>query len=143
MPHLLKSLDNDDSIEFTERAAEGGERLASALSALKGKGGDGDDDDDDDDDDDEKQLSIRTALLDEKAAAAHCIGECAKHAGAGFAPHVERCLQSLLNAADYFHEDVRGAVAHALGHLLVPCAAAEPPAQPWVKGGPRDESLLG
>jgi len=74
-------------------------------------GGDDDDDDDDDDEDDEdggeRRLSIRTGLLDEKASAAHCIAECAKHAGAAFAPHVERCLTSLLETHDYFHQDVR------------------------------------
>ncbi len=140
MPRLLTSLESDDAIDFGNEGEKGGLRgIAAALSRGPDGDGDGADDDDDLDDDDDDDdgpgggLSIRTALLDEKAAAAHCIGACAKHVGAPFLPYVERCLPSLQSQTEYFHEDVRGAVSKALAHLLVPAAAAENVPK-WVKG---------
>ena len=150
MPFLLRSLDSEDCIEISDGKGEGHEAgLAQALAGLRGGDGDGDgdgddDDDDDDDDDGNAHLSIRTALLDEKAAAAHCLGSCAKHCPRGFAPHIERTLTSLAEASDYFHEDVRGAVSHALASLLSSCVAVDPPPHgPWEKGGSADPAQLG
>ena len=50
---------------------------------------------------------MRTSLLDEKAAAAHCLGAIAEHGGAALHPQLEPCLTALLAQEDYFHEDVR------------------------------------
>ena len=134
---LVRGMSSPQSLDFEDCIDFGDDKPPSAMAALvasiNAKGGasgapaadsgevdvdgdrdpdgdDGDDDDDDDDDDEdggERRLSIRTGLLDEKASAAHCIAECAKHAGAAFAPHVELCLTSLLETHDYFHQDVR------------------------------------
>ena len=138
-----QSLDFEDCIDFGEEKAPS---AMAALVASINKGGEGgaeaadgaaaDDDDDEDDDDDDDggpRVSIRTGLLDEKAAAAHCIGNCAKHSGAAFAPHVARCLESLLKAHDYFHEDVRGASCRALASLATATAKAEG-VPSWTKG---------
>ena len=134
---LVRGMSSPQSLDFEDCIDFGDDKPPSAMAALvasiNAKGGasgapaadsgevdvdgdrdpdgdDGDDDDDDDEDDEdggERRLSIRTGLLDEKASAAHCIAECAKHAGAAFAPHVELCLTSLLETHDYFHQDVR------------------------------------
>jgi len=158
LPRVLQSLDFEDCIDFGDddkppsamaalvasinaKGASGAPAADSGAADVDGDrdpdGGDDDDDDDDDDEDDEdggeRRLSIRTGLLDEKASAAHCIAECAKHAGAAFAPHVERCLTSLLETHDYFHQDVRSASCKALGALVTATAKAEGvPA--WTKG---------
>mmetsp|Transcript_11084 Transcript_11084/g.35066 ORF Transcript_11084/g.35066 Transcript_11084/m.35066 type:complete len:499 (-) Transcript_11084:88-1584(-) len=123
------------------------------LLAKLGPDPDGDDDDellDDDDEDEEDEEDeeggdgpgIHTAMLDEKAAAIHCLGACAAYGGASFAPHIEAVMGPLLGCADHFHEDVRGALARTLSHLVKACAAAEPP-QPWVKGEAPASSKLG
>ena len=141
VPRMLKSLENEDIIAGMGDEGGGGlKAIAAALSRAPAGGEDGDpadaDESGDESGDEENgghSLSIRTALLDEKASAANAIGECAKHAGAAYAPYVEKSLEALLNAAEYFHEDVRGSVARSLAQLLVPCKEAEGVA-PWTKG---------
>ena len=151
MAALVASINQGDDALRTAFAGQDmfgwdGFAIADTYSIVRQSGGDGesgdtanddesgdDDGDDDDDNDDGPRLSIRTALLDEKAAAAHCIGECAKHIGSAFAPHVEVCLRSLLAAHDYFHQDVRGASCRAFSGLVTASAKAEGvPA--WAKG---------
>eukprot|EP00741_Cyanophora_paradoxa_P021221 tig00000237_g20482.t1 len=101
----------------------------------------GDDDDDDDapgrgiDSDDEKDdrprsISVRTAWLDEKAAAASALGCFAECTGALFAPYVERSVKTLVDLAKYFHEDVRGSVMGSLYWMAVVVHETCPPAHP-------------
>mmetsp|Transcript_13933 Transcript_13933/g.45649 ORF Transcript_13933/g.45649 Transcript_13933/m.45649 type:complete len:524 (+) Transcript_13933:2562-4133(+) len=101
-----------------------------------------DHDEDEDDDDDGGLPGVHTALLDEKAAAVHCVGACAAYGGAAFAPHIECVMGPLLGCADHFHSDVRGALARTLSHLLKACVAAEP-AAPWAKGEAPSSAKLG
>ena len=67
---------------------------------------------------------------------------CARYAGAAFAPHIERCLASLLESHDYFHEDVRGASCRSLAQLVNATAKAEG-LPPWSKGQPASACTLG
>ena len=148
LPRLLETINNEDTISFDSPEEKEGGLKAVARALSKGVtnddgpcDGDGEgeeeeseeEDDDSDDDDGGPTLSIRTALLDEKASAAHCISELAKHAGAAFAPHIDACMPPMLNATGYFHPDVRGASTRALGRLLVASAKAEG-IPPWQKG---------
>ena len=147
LPACVAALESDETLEWRGGAKD--DTLAATLAKLHGDG-EGDDDDDDDDDDDEDgrrggTLSVRTALLDEKAAAAHCVGACATATAGLFHPHLERCATAVLACADYFHEDVRGASCRAIAQLVGACAAAEiaPIDQgAWVRGGAVDASLL-
>ena len=50
---------------------------------------------------------MRTAWLDEKAAAVYCLGNVAEALGASFLPELDRTLAVLDKVAQYFHEDVR------------------------------------
>ena len=128
LPLLLKAAESDDALEFDE-SKEGGVELLLA-------------DDDASEDGDFPTLSVRTGLIDEKTSAIHCIGQCARHMGAAFAPHIERCLDAILGAHDHFHEEVRGASCRALAHLARACAAAQPPQAQWHKGGSADAATL-
>ena len=144
MPRVLASLDAEDVVQTDNgEAPEGLAAVAAKLSKGGGGGGgagdgeDADDDDDDDDDDDfddegNPTFSVRTALLDEKTAAAHFIAECARHAGAAFAPHIEPSYKSLSETCEYFHPEVRGASTRALGFLVAAAAKAE--GVTWSKG---------
>ena len=170
LPHLLKSLEADDTFEWSGGDADDAAgAMKATLAALNGGGGGGEGggEDDDDDEDDEAggggrggTLSVRTSLLDEKAAAAHTIGACAEHGGAAMMSHLPRCLAALQQQEDYFHEDVRTAVARAMRQLVQTTLAHElphathpppppggkppsgPPPLPWVKGAPADPSSL-
>ena len=155
MPKLLASLDAEDAISM-DSPGDGEQKsgLAAVAAALTQKGGgasngnglslpddtNGDEDEededeefDDDDDGEGRTFSVRTALLDEKTSAAMCIGECAKHAGAAFAPHIESSLRSLWDTAGYFHPEVRGSSVRALAYLVTAAAKAENLPK-WVKG---------
>lgn len=66
-----------------------------------------------------KAFSVRTAMLDEKASACQCIGNLAEHVGVCYGPYIEQSLQLLYDLADYFHEDVRGAVRGSMGPLVL------------------------
>ena len=61
------------------------------------------------------------------------MSECAKHAGAAFAPHIETSLKALWETCGYFHPEVRGASTRALAPLVTAAAKAEKMA-PWTKG---------
>jgi len=150
LPFLIRAIQQE---ECTELAPADQARILAKLGRdadgedddeLEGLEGDLGDDEDLDEEDDEAggMPGIHTALLDEKAAAVHCIGACAVYGGAIFAPHIEGVMGPLLECADHFHEDVRGALVRTLSHLLRSCAAAEPPA-PWTKGEVPSSAKLG
>jgi hypothetical protein len=66
-----------------------------------------------------KMFSVRTALLEEKASACQCIGSLAEHVGDAYAPYMEQSVQLLYGLADYFHEEVRGAVRGSMGAMVL------------------------
>jgi len=134
LPFALKSLDDNDTMFWDGAAETGASAVAKLFEGKAAAGGSDDDDDvDDDDDDDDSPLTVRTAMLDEKAAAAHCIGACAQHLKAAFLPYIQQVLPSLLAANDYFHEDVRVATTKALTSLVTAISATEPVPK-WSKG---------
>ncbi|KAG5548763.1 hypothetical protein RHGRI_014200 [Rhododendron griersonianum] len=54
-----------------------------------------------------RNISIRTGVLDEKAAATQALGLFALHTKSSFAPYLEESLKILVRHSTYFHEDVR------------------------------------
>lgn len=152
LPHLIRAIQQEECAELS--ADERARLLArlgpdvdgeddDELEGLEGDAGDDDDEEEDEEDDDDGGLpGVHTALLDEKAAAVHCVGACAAYGGAAFAPHIEGVMGPLLGCADHFHSDVRGALARTLAHLLKACVAAEP-AAPWAKGEAPSSAKLG
>ncbi|CAI5510371.1 unnamed protein product [Closterium sp. Naga37s-1] len=113
--------------------AEGGGRrqLAAALAA-------GEISSDSEDEDEEgalrglRGISVRTAVLDEKAAAAQAIGAYAQYTKAAFGPYVQEAVAVLKDGADYAHEDVRLQATLSLQHLVTAALHAFPsaPGQP-------------
>ncbi|KAF9608378.1 hypothetical protein IFM89_009744 [Coptis chinensis] len=65
-----------------------------------------------------RNISIRTGVLDEKAAATQAIGLFALHAKSSYAPYLEESLKILIKHSGYFHEDVRLQAVVALKHML-------------------------
>ncbi|CAI5467286.1 unnamed protein product, partial [Closterium sp. Yama58-4] len=109
--------------------AEGGGRrqLAAALAA-------GEISSDSEDEDEEgalrglRGISVRTAVLDEKAAAAQAIGAYAQYTKAAFGPYVQEAVGVLKDGADYAHEDVRLQATLSLQHLVTAALHAFPSA---------------
>ncbi|KAK2966659.1 hypothetical protein RJ640_002357 [Escallonia rubra] len=54
-----------------------------------------------------RNISIRTGVLDEKAAATQALGLFALHTKSAYAPYLEESLKILVKHSSYFHEDVR------------------------------------
>ncbi|KAG4148850.1 hypothetical protein ERO13_D05G309200v2 [Gossypium hirsutum] len=65
-----------------------------------------------------RNISIRTGVLDEKAAATQALGLFAQHTKSSFAPYMEESLKILERHSGYFHEDVRLQAIIALKHIL-------------------------
>ncbi|KHG04365.1 putative importin subunit beta-4 [Gossypium arboreum] len=65
-----------------------------------------------------RNISIRTGVLDEKAAATQALGLFAQHTKSSFAPYLEESLKILERHSGYFHEDVRLQAIIALKHIL-------------------------
>lgn len=65
-----------------------------------------------------RNISVRTGVLDEKAAATQAIGLFALHTKSSYAPYMEESLRILVRHAGYFHEDVRLQAIIALKHIL-------------------------
>ncbi len=76
-------------------------------------------DDSDDDMAGGRMFSVRTAQLEEKASACQCIGTLAEHVGEAYGPYLEQSTQLLYDLADYFHEEVRGAVRGSMGSMVL------------------------
>lgn len=70
-----------------------------------------------------RNISIRTGVLDEKAAATQAIGLFALHTKNFFAPYLEDSLKIMVKHAGYFHEDVRLQAVTALKHMLTAAQA--------------------
>ncbi|XP_038984750.1 probable importin subunit beta-4 isoform X3 [Phoenix dactylifera] len=80
----------------------------------------------DDDTNDEprvRNISIRTGILDEKAAATQAIGLFALHTKHYYAPYLEESMRILIRHSGYFHEDVRLQAVIALKHVLTAAQA--------------------
>ncbi|KAI5071652.1 hypothetical protein GOP47_0013903 [Adiantum capillus-veneris] len=73
-----------------------------------------------------RNFSVRTGVLDEKAAATQALGAFAVHTKATFAPYLSQSLDVLKRHAGYFHEDVRLQAMIALKHVLTSTQAAFP-----------------
>ncbi|KAL8237487.1 hypothetical protein R6Q59_018568 [Mikania micrantha] len=75
----------------------------------------------DDEDQDEPivgNIRIRTAVLDEKAAAIQALGLFALHTKSAYAPYLEESLVIMMKHSNYFHEDVRLLSVIGLKHIL-------------------------
>ncbi|GAB2283581.1 hypothetical protein Dimus_018088 [Dionaea muscipula] len=65
-----------------------------------------------------RNISVRTGVLDEKAAATQALGLFALHTKSFYAPYLEETLKILLRHSSYFHEDVRLQAIIAFKHVL-------------------------
>ncbi|CAI8591539.1 unnamed protein product [Vicia faba] len=65
-----------------------------------------------------RNISIRTGVLDEKAAATQALGLFAQHTTVSYAPYLEETLRILVKHSSYFHEDVRLQAITGLKHTL-------------------------
>lgn len=70
-----------------------------------------------------RNISIRTGVLDEKAAATQALGLFALHTKSSFAPYLEESLKILVRHSSYFHEDVRLQAIIGLKHILTAAQA--------------------
>lgn len=73
-----------------------------------------------------RNFSVRTGVLDEKAAATQALGLFALHTKAAFVPFLPETLTVLKKHAGYFHEDVRLQAVIALHHVFTATQAAFP-----------------
>eukprot|EP00249_Psilotum_nudum_P024844 c29306_g1_i2 orf=418-3579(+) len=71
-------------------------------------------------------VSVRTGILDEKAAATQALGLYALHTKSAFAPYLDETLKVLKNHAGYFHQDVRLQAMISIQHVLSATEAAFP-----------------
>lgn len=71
-----------------------------------------------------RNISIRTGVLDEKAAATQALGMFALHTKNSYAPYLDESLKILVKHSTYFHEDVRLQAIIALKHILIAAQAA-------------------
>ncbi|KAJ8759642.1 hypothetical protein K2173_009289 [Erythroxylum novogranatense] len=65
-----------------------------------------------------RNISIRTGVLDEKAAATQALGMFALHTKTSYAQYLEESLNILVRHSGYFHEDVRLQAIIALKNIL-------------------------
>ncbi|XP_024967682.1 importin-4-like isoform X3 [Cynara cardunculus var. scolymus] len=65
-----------------------------------------------------RNFSIRTGVLDEKAAATQALGLFALHTKNAYAPYLEESLKIMVKHSIYFHEDVRLQAVTGLKHIL-------------------------
>lgn len=65
-----------------------------------------------------RNISVRTGVLDEKAAATQALGLFALHTKTSYGPYLEESLKILIRHSGYFHEDVRLQAIIALKHIL-------------------------
>ncbi|RCV45445.1 hypothetical protein SETIT_9G454600v2 [Setaria italica] len=82
-----------------------------------------------DEDNDEprvRNISVRTGVLDEKAAATQAIGFFALHTKSAYAPYLEESLKILIRHSGYFHEDLRLQAVISLKHILTAVRAIPP-----------------
>ncbi|KAJ4710372.1 ARM repeat superfamily protein [Melia azedarach] len=65
-----------------------------------------------------RNISVRTGVLDEKAAATQALGLFALHTKSSFAPYLDESLKILVRHGGYFHEDVRLQAVISLKYIL-------------------------
>ncbi|KAJ6901333.1 importin-4 isoform X4 [Populus alba x Populus x berolinensis] len=65
-----------------------------------------------------RNISVRTGVLDEKAAATQALGLYALHTKSSYSPYLEETLRILVRHSGYFHEDVRLQAIIALKSIL-------------------------
>ncbi|KAG6398678.1 hypothetical protein SASPL_140145 [Salvia splendens] len=65
-----------------------------------------------------RSISVRTGVLDEKAAATQALGLFALHAKSSYSPYIEETLKILVRHSTYFHEDVRLQAITSLKYIL-------------------------
>ena len=118
MPLAFSSCNLDDGSAVDIDDADGVDNGFSGVSS----------DDDDDDEPRVRNISVRTGVLDEKAAATQAIGFFALHAKSAYAPYLEESLKILIKHSGYFHEDVRLQAIISLKHILTALRAI--PAHP-------------
>ncbi|GAA0166650.1 transporter [Lithospermum erythrorhizon] len=70
-----------------------------------------------------RNISVRTGVLDEKAAATQALGLFALHTKGFYAPYLEESLKILVRHSSYFHEDVRLQAVISLKHILTAAQA--------------------
>ncbi|KAM1014604.1 hypothetical protein ACFX2I_044458 [Malus domestica] len=70
-----------------------------------------------------RNISVRTGVLDEKAAATQALGLFALHTKASYAPYLEESFKILVRHSGYFHEDVRLQAIISLKHILTAAQA--------------------
>ncbi|KAK7843352.1 importin-4 [Quercus suber] len=70
-----------------------------------------------------RNISIRTGVLDEKAAATQALGLFAEHTKISYAPYLEESQKILVRHSGYFHEDVRLQAIIGLKHILTAAQA--------------------
>ncbi|CAD6202994.1 unnamed protein product [Miscanthus lutarioriparius] len=73
-----------------------------------------------------RNISVRTGVLDEKAAATQAIGFFALHTKSAYAPYLEESLKILIRHSGYFHEDLRLQAVISLKHILTAVRAIPP-----------------
>ncbi|GAB4847836.1 hypothetical protein Ancab_026896 [Ancistrocladus abbreviatus] len=86
-----------------------------------------------------RNISVRTGVLDEKAAATQALGLFALHTKSAYAPYLEETLKILVRHSSYFHEDVRLQAIIALKHVLT---AAEAVFQSHPEGSAKAKEVL-
>ncbi|KAL3724143.1 hypothetical protein ACJRO7_036203 [Eucalyptus globulus] len=70
-----------------------------------------------------RNISIRTGVLDEKAAATQALGLFALHTKGSYSPYLEESLRIMVKHSGYFHEDVRLQAVIAMKHILTAAQA--------------------
>ncbi|KAK1594076.1 hypothetical protein QYE76_027184 [Lolium multiflorum] len=122
LPHVVPlvffscNLDDGSAVDIDD--ADGADNGFSGVSS----------DDDTDDEPRVRNISVRTGVLDEKAAATQAIGFFALHTKSAYAPYLEESLKILIKHSGYFHEDVRLQAIISLKHILTAVRAI--PAHP-------------
>ncbi|CAI9103846.1 OLC1v1002419C2 [Oldenlandia corymbosa var. corymbosa] len=66
-----------------------------------------------------RNISVRTGVLDEKAAATQALGLFCLHTKASFAPYLEETMKIMVRHSSYFHEDVRLQAVTGLKYILI------------------------
>ncbi|XP_031497827.1 uncharacterized protein LOC116262518 [Nymphaea colorata] len=122
LPHVMPlavascNLDDGSALDIDETDDEGNENGFISISS----------DNEDNDEPRVRHISIRTGVLDEKAAATQAIGLFALHTKSSFTPYFDEVLKILIKHAGYFHEDVRLQAIISLQHIFTATQAAFP-----------------
>ncbi|XP_022896959.1 importin-4 isoform X2 [Olea europaea var. sylvestris] len=66
-----------------------------------------------------RNISVRTGVLDEKAAATQALGLFTLHTKSSYAPYLEETFKIMVRHSTYFHEDVRLQAIIALKYILM------------------------